>query len=52
LRCCIRYLEHNLRDITAHCSAKRESCKSLEALIGGKSCTLFWLPYLSLDLYI
>jgi hypothetical protein len=41
LRRCIRYLEHNLRDITAHCSAKRESCKSLEALIGGTSCTLF-----------
>jgi hypothetical protein len=35
--CCrIRYLEHDLRDITARCSAEREHHMSLEALIGGK----------------
>jgi hypothetical protein len=32
----VRHLEHNLRDITARCSAERERRKSLEALIGGK----------------
>jgi hypothetical protein len=32
----IRHLEHNLRDITARCSAKRERRMSLEALVGGK----------------
>jgi hypothetical protein len=32
----IRHLEHNLRDITARCSTKRERRMSLEALIGGK----------------
>jgi hypothetical protein len=32
----IRHLEHNLRDITARCSAERERCMSLEALVGGK----------------
>jgi hypothetical protein len=36
LRRRIRHLEHNLRDITARCNAKRERCMSLEALIGGK----------------
>jgi hypothetical protein len=36
LRCRIRHLEHNLRDITAHCNAERERRMSLEALIGGK----------------
>jgi hypothetical protein len=36
LRCCIRHLEHNLRDITARCSAKRECRMSLEVLVGGK----------------
>jgi hypothetical protein len=36
LRRRIRHLEHNLRDITARCSAKRERRMSLEALIGGK----------------
>jgi hypothetical protein len=36
LRRHIRHLEHNLRDITACCDAKREHCMSLEALIGGK----------------
>jgi hypothetical protein len=32
----IRHLKHNLRDITALCSAKRERLMSLEALVGGK----------------
>jgi hypothetical protein len=32
----IRHLEHNLRDITARCSAEHEHCMSLEALVGGK----------------
>jgi hypothetical protein len=36
LRRRIRHLEHNLRDITAHCSAERERRMSLEALVGGK----------------
>jgi hypothetical protein len=36
LRRHIRHLEHNLRDITAHCSAECERRMSLEALVGGK----------------
>jgi hypothetical protein len=36
----IRHLEHNLRDITARCSAERERRMSLEALVGGKIFTL------------
>jgi hypothetical protein len=36
LRRRIRHLEHNLRDITARCSAERERLMSLEALVGGK----------------
>jgi hypothetical protein len=36
LRRRIRHLEHNLRDITARYSAKRERRMSLEALVGGK----------------
>jgi hypothetical protein len=32
----IRHLEHDLRDITARCSAERECHMSLEALVGGK----------------
>jgi hypothetical protein len=36
LRRRIRHLEHDLRDITARCSAERERCMSLEALVGGK----------------
>jgi hypothetical protein len=32
----IRHLEHDLRDITARCSAERERRMSLEALVGGK----------------
>jgi hypothetical protein len=36
LRRRIRHLEHDLRDITARCSAKCERRMSLEALVGGK----------------
>jgi uncharacterized protein YlxW (UPF0749 family) len=36
LRRRIRHLEHNLRDITARCSAERERRMNLEALVGGK----------------
>jgi hypothetical protein len=36
LRRHIRHLEHDLRDITARCSAERERRMSLEALVGGK----------------
>jgi hypothetical protein len=36
LRCRIRHLEHNLRDITTRCSAKHERRMSLEVLVGGK----------------
>jgi hypothetical protein len=40
LCCRIRHLEHDLRDITARCSAERERRMSLEALVGGKIFTL------------
>jgi hypothetical protein len=40
LRRRIRHLEHDLRDITARCSAERECRMSLEALVGGKIFTL------------
>jgi hypothetical protein len=40
LRRCIRHLEHDLRDITACCSAERECRISLEVLVGGKIPTL------------
>jgi hypothetical protein len=36
LRRCIRYLEHDLQDITARCHAECKRRMSLEALIGGK----------------
>jgi hypothetical protein len=36
LRRRIRHIKHNPRDITARCSAERERCMSLEALVGGK----------------
>jgi hypothetical protein len=36
LRRRIRHLEHNLRDISARCSAESERRMSLEALVGGK----------------
>jgi hypothetical protein len=36
LRHRIRYLEHDLRDITTRCCAERERHMNLEALVGGK----------------
>jgi hypothetical protein len=36
LRRHIRHLEHNLREITARCSAERERRMSLEAFVWGK----------------
>jgi hypothetical protein len=36
LRCRIRHLEHDLRNITARCSAERERRMSLEALVASK----------------
>jgi hypothetical protein len=36
LRRRIWHLEHNLRDVTACCSAERECRMSLEALVGGQ----------------
>jgi hypothetical protein len=36
----IRHLEHDLRDITARCSAERERRMSLEALVGGEIFTV------------
>jgi hypothetical protein len=41
LRRRIRYLEHDLRDITALCCAKCERHMSLEVVIGGKIFILF-----------
>jgi hypothetical protein len=35
LRHRIRHLEHNMRDVTARCSAERECRMSLELLVGG-----------------
>jgi hypothetical protein len=40
LRRRIRHLEHDLRDITTRCSAKRERRMSFEALVGSKIFTL------------
>jgi hypothetical protein len=40
LRRRIRHLEHDLRDITAHCNAECERRMSLEALVGSKIFTL------------
>jgi hypothetical protein len=37
LRRRIRHLEHDLRDITARCCAKRERRMSLEVVIGGET---------------
>jgi hypothetical protein len=36
LRRRVQHLEHDLRDITARCQAKRERRMVLEALVGGK----------------
>jgi septal ring factor EnvC (AmiA/AmiB activator) len=40
LRRRIRHLEHDLRDVTAHCSAERKRRMRLEVLVGGKISTL------------
>jgi hypothetical protein len=40
LRRRIRHLEHDLRDVTARCSAERELRMRLEVLVGGKISTL------------
>jgi hypothetical protein len=37
LRCRVRHLEHDLRDITTRCHAEREHRMALEALVGGKT---------------
>jgi hypothetical protein len=47
LRRRIRHLEHNLRDITARCSAEREHRMRLEALVGGKIFILIQFSCLS-----
>jgi hypothetical protein len=49
LRHRIWHLEHNLRDITARCSAERERRMSLEALIGGKIFIFIGSPCLNSD---
>jgi hypothetical protein len=46
LRRRIQHLEHNLRDITARCSAERERRMSLEVLVGGKIFILILFPCL------
>jgi hypothetical protein len=48
----IRHLEHNLRDITARCSAERERRMSLEALVGGKIIIFISLPYSISNFYL
>jgi hypothetical protein len=52
LRRRIRHLEHNLRDITAHCSAEHERRMSLEALVGGKIFILIQFSCLSFRSHI
>jgi hypothetical protein len=47
LRRHIQHLEHNLRDITACCSAERERRMSLEALVRGKIFILIQFSCLS-----
>jgi hypothetical protein len=49
LRHRIRHLEHDLRDITAHCHAERERRMSLEVLVGGKNSHLYLIPCLGSD---
>jgi hypothetical protein len=47
LRRRIRHPEHNLRDITARCSAEHERRMNLEALVGGKIFILIGFSFLS-----
>jgi hypothetical protein len=49
LRRRIRHLEHNLRDITARCSAERERRMNLEVLVGGMIFIFIRFPRLSSD---
>jgi hypothetical protein len=50
LRCRVRHLEHDLRDITARCQAERERCMTLEALVGGKTSIFTLTPFLCSNL--
>jgi hypothetical protein len=50
LRRRVRHLEHDLRDITAHCQAERERRMTLEALVGGKTYIFILTPRLRSDL--
>jgi hypothetical protein len=50
LRRRVRHLEHDLRDITAHCHAERELRMTLEALVRGKTSIFILTPCLSSDL--
>jgi hypothetical protein len=52
LRCRIRHLEHDLRDITARCSAEREHRMIMEALVGGKILILISFSCLSFRSHI
>jgi hypothetical protein len=45
----IRHLEHDLRDITARCSAEHERRMSLEALVGGKIFILIRISHSNSD---
>jgi hypothetical protein len=47
LRRRVRHLEHDLRDIIAHCQAERERRMALEALVGGKHLQLLSDPMLT-----
>jgi hypothetical protein len=44
----VRHLEHDLRDITAHCHAERERRMTLEALVGGNNFHLYFDSMLEL----
>jgi hypothetical protein len=50
LRRRVRHLEHDLRDITARCQAKRERRMALEELVGGKTSIFILTPCLRSDL--
>jgi hypothetical protein len=50
LRRRVRHLEHDLRDITAHCHAERKLRMTLEALVRGKTSIFILTPCLSSDL--
>jgi hypothetical protein len=44
LRCRVRHLEHDLRDISDRCQAERERRMALEALVGGKTSIFILTP--------